>query len=56
MEGDIPSPVDPPSGCTFHTRCPIAEEECKITEPKLTDIGNNHFISCTKVEKASLSI
>lgn len=46
LEGDMPSPIDPPSGCRFHTRCPYAKNICKIDEPLLRDIGNNHIIAC----------
>ena len=45
IEGDIPSPVDPPSGCRFHTRCPHATEACK-TDPPVTDLGNGHKVAC----------
>ena len=46
LEGDLPSPMNPPSGCTFRTRCPIAKEKCKNEMPILTDIGGNHFVAC----------
>ncbi|MBH5320555.1 dipeptide ABC transporter ATP-binding protein [Paenibacillus sp. GSMTC-2017] len=46
LKGDLPSPINPPSGCQFHTRCPIATEKCKTDEPKLVDIGRGHFASC----------
>ncbi len=39
LEGDVPSPVDPPAGCRFHTRCPVVMEKCKHIEPPLTKIG-----------------
>ncbi|NCB04035.1 MAG: ATP-binding cassette domain-containing protein [Clostridia bacterium] len=50
LEGDIPSPVNPPSGCTFHTRCPMATEECSKQVPHLCDIGNDHRVSCIKIK------
>lgn len=56
LEGDIPSPVDPPSGCSFHTRCPIAEKECSYEEPKFIDVGNKHFVSCIKVSNSNLNL
>ncbi len=45
LEGDVPSPVNPPEGCRFHTRCPYASQQCK-TEPPLHDIGNGHLVAC----------
>lgn len=46
LEGDIPSPSNPPSGCKFHTRCPNAMEICKIQNPVYKDYGNNHKVAC----------
>ena len=46
LEGDIPSPVNPPSGCRFHTRCKYATERCKTQVPKLAEIGNSHNVAC----------
>lgn len=46
LEGDVPSPIDPPTGCRFHTRCPFAKEECYKQEPLLEDIGNGHKTAC----------
>lgn len=46
LEGDIPSPVNPPSGCKFHTRCRYCQEKCKTEEPQWTDMGNNHYVCC----------
>ena len=46
LEGDIPSPVNPPSGCRFHTRCPYATERCSIEVPELTCIGGEHKVAC----------
>jgi oligopeptide transport system ATP-binding protein len=46
LTGDIPSPSNPPSGCTFHTRCPFAMEECKKVIPQLKEISNGHYVSC----------
>ncbi len=49
LTGDVPSPINPPSGCYFHPRCPIATDECKINKPELKSVGTNHFASCLKV-------
>lgn len=46
LRGELPSPSDPPSGCSFHPRCPIAEERCSAEEPELTEITPNHFGAC----------
>jgi peptide/nickel transport system ATP-binding protein len=47
IKGEIPSPVNPPSGCRFHTRCPqYIGDICRTKEPKLIDVGKNHYVSC----------
>lgn len=46
LEGDIPSPVNPPSGCRFHTRCWEVMDVCKTVEPPLVDIGDGHYAAC----------
>lgn len=46
LEGDIPSPVNPPSGCKFHTRCRYCQQKCKEEVPQWTDVGNDHFVAC----------
>ncbi|KQT47251.1 peptide ABC transporter ATP-binding protein [Devosia sp. Leaf420] len=46
MQGEIPSPIDIPSGCRFRTRCPLATELCARVEPQLTDIGGGHLAAC----------
>ncbi|MEO8857241.1 MAG: dipeptide ABC transporter ATP-binding protein [Burkholderiaceae bacterium] len=46
IEGDVPSPMHPPSGCHFHTRCPYAFARCKIDDPPLQEIAPGHLVSC----------
>lgn len=46
IEGDVPSPINPPSGCHFHPRCPRAEEQCKLKAPAFRELGANHLASC----------
>jgi len=46
LQGDIPSPVNPPSGCNFHTRCPECRDICSQVIPKTVDVGNGHLVSC----------
>ena len=46
LQGDVPSPINPPPGCHFHTRCPYAEERCRIEEPPLKEIAPGHVVSC----------
>ncbi len=48
LRGDIPSPIDPPSGCVFRTRCPLAIEECKHIVPPLEEVAPGHFKACIR--------
>ena len=46
LEGDVPSPINPPSGCHFHTRCPYKEKICEEVEPEFKNIGGDHWVAC----------
>ena len=46
LQGDVPSPINPPPGCTFHTRCPYAEARCKIEIPALREVSPGHMVAC----------
>jgi len=46
LEGDVPSPINPPKGCHFHTRCIYRTEECSQFEPECVDVGGGHFVAC----------
>lgn len=46
LTGDVPSPINPPSGCHFHTRCPYVMDVCKQIDPILADQGDGHFVAC----------
>lgn len=46
LEGDVPSPINPPEGCRFHPRCPFVVERCRVEVPSLEDIGDNHKVAC----------
>lgn len=46
LKGDVPSSIDPPAACRFHTRCPLATEVCSTVEPPLVDYGDGHLAAC----------
>jgi len=50
LQGDVPSPLNPPSGCRFHTRCPLAIAQCKQEEPPFKDYGDGHYAACWLLE------
>ena len=55
LEGDVPSPIDPPSGCHFHPRCPKRMSDCNKTTPKLMDVSGRHRVACHLHESCAVS-
>lgn len=51
LEGDLPSPIAPPSGCVFHTRCPWATEACKTASCELREVRKGHYAACSRGEQ-----
>jgi oligopeptide transport system ATP-binding protein len=46
LPGDVPSPINPPKGCRFHTRCNYVQDSCRVNDPALVDVGGGHFVAC----------
>jgi len=51
LQGDVPSPINPPSGCAFHPRCPFAKEQCKEIIPSLSEMANGHSVACIRAKE-----
>ncbi len=50
LPGDVPSPLNPPSGCRFHPRCPVAMDHCSVEEPPFKEVSPDHWVACWRVE------
>jgi peptide/nickel transport system ATP-binding protein len=55
LEGDVPSPANPPSGCYFHPRCPYAVDRCSVDAPSLEEIAPNHLVACHRAHELQLA-
>jgi len=53
LEGDIPSPANPPPGCPFSTRCPVVEDRCRVDEPEWREVADGHWVACHLVDARS---
>jgi oligopeptide/dipeptide ABC transporter ATP-binding protein len=53
LRGEIPSPLNPPSGCVFHTRCPFAIEVCREVVPEARQFGSRHLVACHRAEEVA---
>ena len=54
LTGDVPSPINPPSGCHFHTRCPYTEERCRVESPAMREVAPGQFVACHLRQPASI--
>jgi peptide/nickel transport system ATP-binding protein/oligopeptide transport system ATP-binding protein len=53
LEGEVPSPLNPPSGCRFHPRCPVVMERCSLKEPEFVEVDEDHWAACFQISPAA---
>src|SRR5699024_2629720 len=53
LQGELPSPIDPPSGCVFRTRCPMAMEVCQVKQPTWQEVDQHHYVACHLYDKTN---
>lgn len=56
LQGEVPSPLNPPSGCRFHPRCPVAMSECSVKAPEFQEYEQDHWVSCLKYESQAITM
>ena len=54
LMGQVPSPLNPPKGCRFHPRCPVAMDICSQEEPQFEEVGPDHWVACFNVRESNL--
>jgi oligopeptide/dipeptide ABC transporter ATP-binding protein len=54
LEGEVPSPINPPNGCHFHPRCPVEMDICSQEEPEFEEVGPDHWVACFYVKQSNL--
>jgi len=56
LAGDVPSPINPPTGCAFHPRCPLVQDICRVEMPPLREISSGHWVACHVAQAEALAM